>query len=223
MTVNVNYIIRSFDENFAQIEVEVEGFDSPFAIDLPIDDDGNLPTGSVLDSYIRGFIPMFILERKAKIAEGITNATDISSLVVTPPLPEPPVITFEQKKLKKKMDVEALLDQKTYAGYRHDFGEPHGTLTLQTREADKTNWLAVAQVASIMISQGHGNTSIGSVRTAENINVTMTASDALNTMLSMQGQQKGLLEYSWYLKDEIINSTTESQLNNINIEANWPS
>jgi hypothetical protein len=82
----MNYKITAFDETNAQITLKVENF-PPVAVDLPIDQNGNLPTGDELYNYLRGFIPTWHLERQEKIAQGIANAEEIAALVE----PETPV------------------------------------------------------------------------------------------------------------------------------------
>jgi hypothetical protein len=66
------YKIVNFIESTGQIEIECEGMQGKFAIDLPIDN-GKYPEGDQLDNYIRGFIPTWLIERSQKIKSGVNN------------------------------------------------------------------------------------------------------------------------------------------------------
>lgn len=81
------YIIRAFDENFGQLEIEYSGI--TFAYDLPIDENNNYPTGEELDRQIKLVLPVWHEERKAKVAAGVNNAAEIKALVVPRPVVEP--------------------------------------------------------------------------------------------------------------------------------------
>jgi hypothetical protein len=54
---------------------------APINIDLPIDENGLYITGTALEDYIRGFIPVWHFERLEQIKVGIANATEIQALV----------------------------------------------------------------------------------------------------------------------------------------------
>lgn len=76
------YKVLSFDEAVGQITVSVDGF-NPMAIDLPLID-GAYPVGTELDTYVMGFFPSYVLDRKAQIAQGVANAAEIAALVEAP-------------------------------------------------------------------------------------------------------------------------------------------
>lgn len=78
---DIQYKIRAFDVERAQITVDVEGLPSELVIDLPLDEAGNVPEGVDLDSYIMGFIPVFELERNQRLAKGVANAEAITSRI----------------------------------------------------------------------------------------------------------------------------------------------
>jgi hypothetical protein len=117
-------------------------------------------------------------------------------------------------------------------GYSHDFGGSNGVHVLQTREIDYVDWLSVAAVAQSMVSAGNGaSTFPGKIRTKNNINLIVTAAEALAAMLSMQAYIANLREYSWALKDDIIAITDNAELSNIDkisainavdIATGWP-
>jgi hypothetical protein len=81
----MDYRITRFIEDTAQVEVVYNNL-PPFMIDLPVDENGNVPFGDALDNYIKGTLPIWHFDRLAKLANGVTNAALIRSIVQ--PLPE---------------------------------------------------------------------------------------------------------------------------------------
>ena len=81
--MSTNYKIRSFNQTTGSIVVEFMDFPL-FNVDLPVEN-GRYPEGEVLDTYIRGFLPIWVVERKQVIQAGISNAEAIAALVE--PLP----------------------------------------------------------------------------------------------------------------------------------------
>lgn len=131
---------------------------------------------------------------------------------------EPPAATRESV----NEAIDALWQVKHESGYPHDFGAPYGVKVLQTRESDQPFWLALAQVASIMVAQGNGASSCGAIRTADNTNVPVTAAEALAAMLGMQAYLGAILAYSWSLKDQVASAADMQALDSIDITAGWP-
>jgi hypothetical protein len=80
--VTTNYKIVNFNEATAQIFVRYSDFPL-ISIDLPIDQDGNVPVNEQLDLYIKGFLPTHEIARKQQCLKGITNANAIRTLVET--------------------------------------------------------------------------------------------------------------------------------------------
>lgn len=130
----------------------------------------------------------------------------------------PPAATRESVKAA----IDALWQVKHEAGYPHDFGAPHGVKLLQTRESDQPFWLALAQVASIMVAQGNGASSCGTIRTADNTNVPVTAAEALAAMLGMQAYLGAILAHSWSLKDQVTDAEDMDAVLAIDINDGWP-
>lgn len=81
---DIQYQIRAFDEANAQLIVEFDGMPL-VAVDLIIDENGNVPEGEALDSAIRQYMPTWHMERKRKLESGIANAEAIKALVVPSP------------------------------------------------------------------------------------------------------------------------------------------
>jgi hypothetical protein len=76
------YKIRKFCEFSASISIEVEGYHSLIAIDLPLDKNNNVPVGQELDNYINGFIPYSYIEREKQLKnKPVTNADIIKKMV----------------------------------------------------------------------------------------------------------------------------------------------
>jgi hypothetical protein len=77
----MSYKIISLDKSTGQVVISVDGF-SPMAIDLPLDENNMIPTGQALDSFLLGYVPHSLIDRKKKIEEhGIPNINEIESLV----------------------------------------------------------------------------------------------------------------------------------------------
>jgi len=68
----LEYRIVDFISDSGQIVVECVGLDYQVTIDLPIVG-GQYPEADALDTYIRGFIPNWVVDRSIKIKNGITN------------------------------------------------------------------------------------------------------------------------------------------------------
>lgn len=79
------YKIINFNAATGQLVVEWHPDFPRVAIDLPIDDNNQFPTGEALDTYIRGFVPVWELERIEKL-KSVTNADAIAALVQKPSL-----------------------------------------------------------------------------------------------------------------------------------------
>ncbi len=82
----MDYKIIRANPATAQIEVEfllLSGY--VVSIDLPIDESGAVPVGQELDTYIKGFLPYYLVERNAKLSAGISNINDLMQHVATPP------------------------------------------------------------------------------------------------------------------------------------------
>jgi hypothetical protein len=84
--MNKEYKIRAFDKLNAQVVIEYENL-PPMAIDLPVLDDGHLPTGGELDTHIKSFLPVWHVERLEKIKLGV-NSDDVAAIEnLVEPLP----------------------------------------------------------------------------------------------------------------------------------------
>lgn len=88
----MQYKITAFDPATAQVRLEFEHGFAPITVSLPIDSNGNVPVGPELDFYLRGFIPVWEIERQEALKNGVSNAAAISSLLQPSDIPPPPTI-----------------------------------------------------------------------------------------------------------------------------------
>jgi hypothetical protein len=128
-----------------------------------------------------------------------------------------------EAKEAKRAAVNSIRDEKLALGYPHDFGQPHGVKTLDTRtEIDRTNWLGAGQLYSAQIAEGNGAVVGATLRTSDNTNITLAFQDALNVILSMGVYTGSILSLSWSLKDQLEAAPDHSALAAIDITAGWP-
>jgi len=99
--------IISFDEATCQVVVYVEGL-APYAVDLPINEDGSTLEGDDLEQYLRGFYPSQYFDRKEKLKNGIKNAESVRAKVR--PLP-PTELSDEQLANEARLQRSILLAQ----------------------------------------------------------------------------------------------------------------
>ena len=132
--------------------------------------------------------------------------------------------TLAEKQTETTAAVDRLCAEKMAAGYLHDFGTG-GAHTLQTREDDRPNWLAVlvAAQAKIIAGQGTANLPPG-IRTLDNTVVPVTANEAQAAMLGMQAHLAAVLARAWALKDAANSATTPEALALVEADINngWP-
>lgn len=83
----IDYKIIDINTARASICVKPEGFD-PFWVDLPIDENGNVPDGADLELYIRGFLPIGEIQREQQLNKGVKG---MDAIQVTPLPPTGPV------------------------------------------------------------------------------------------------------------------------------------
>lgn len=134
---------------------------------------------------------------------------------------EPGNISIDQRKEDMISRVNQILDQKRTVSFEYNFPEPYNTLKLQTRDSDLTNWLSVAQTAANLVNSGNPDVIYDTIRTEENVNVELTASEALAVMTALQEHLSSIIKNSWVLKDSIRSATTHSQLDLIDLNSGW--
>jgi hypothetical protein len=111
------YIIREFIEETGQLIVEVPGYPWPLSLDLPLDENNNLPTDQDLHLYINGMIPHSYLDRKEKLKNPIPNVDKIKALIEPWPViskpeePKPKVVHTIQSLSDEFAEFQQLLDE----------------------------------------------------------------------------------------------------------------
>ena len=133
-------------------------------------------------------------------------------------VPEPRPLDDRKGAMRRRVNERT--NVATAAGYEHDFGAA-GVHRLQTREEDRPNWLALAQVATIAISQGGADQVISSIRTEANDTIPVTAQVALDAMLGMQQHIGQIMSHGWGLKDAIEAAGDHAALDAIDVDAGW--
>ena len=129
--MTTSYKIINFNEAAGQITLRVDDL-APILVDLPIDDDGNLPTGELLAQYLSGFIPTWHFDRQEKLTKGIANANAILALVEPEPIVQP---TTEQIANGMREDRDELLAASDWTQ----------TLDAPFTETEKTAWVTYRQ------------------------------------------------------------------------------
>ena len=76
----MDYKIVEFNELTGKIVVTLNDF-APIEIELPVDENGKVPVGDELATYINGFLPHSYIQRKELISNGIANIDEIKALV----------------------------------------------------------------------------------------------------------------------------------------------
>ena len=104
------YKIIGFSKETGAITVLFDEKMAPLSIDVPLNEDGLYITGGELDTFIKGFIPTWHLERVNKIAAGIANDGDIEALVEKLPVVE---VSPEQPTPGVSTDVDQWQQQET--------------------------------------------------------------------------------------------------------------
>jgi hypothetical protein len=96
----LEYRVVDFIASSGQIIVECVGLNYKVTIDLPITD-GKYLEGKELDTYIRGFIPTWVVDRSMNIKNGISNEDYFHALVNK---------SEEEKQISKENEIRARRD-----------------------------------------------------------------------------------------------------------------
>jgi hypothetical protein len=101
-----DYTLSSFDETTGQLIVSFKDY-SPISIDIPIEAGAYL-SGDNLHAYIKGFIPVWDIERKALVSTRPTVPPDLAGLCMAYlPEPEP---TYDALRAKEYPPVTDFID-----------------------------------------------------------------------------------------------------------------
>jgi hypothetical protein len=104
------YKVLSFNENTGQLIIEFAQGLAPLSVDVPIEN-GLYITGEELDTYVKGFIPTWHLERQSQINSGVANANTLKALVEqTAAVEVPTTLTPEQQQAEANAKMWAELE-----------------------------------------------------------------------------------------------------------------
>jgi len=92
----LTYKVLNFNENTGQLVIEYAQGLAPLSVDVPIQN-GLYITGEELDTYVKGFIPTWHLERQAQITAGVANANELQALVEETASVELPVTATQEQ------------------------------------------------------------------------------------------------------------------------------
>ena len=145
--------------------------------------------------------------------------SDADDAALYPPSPSP---TLEQYRTAWRLAVDARRDTILIGGFSHDFGAPNGVKVLQTREGDETNWLTLQNSCIAAVMAGQGATVGAVIRTADNVNISLSYADGLQVMLAMAAWGAAVYAASWKLKDAIAAVADQAGLDAIDITIGWP-
>ena len=123
----------------------------------------------------------------------------------------------------KSAAVDARRDAILTGGFSYDFGAPTGVKQLQTRDdRDARNWLTLQNSCTAAVMAGQGATVGAKIRTADNVNVSLSYSDGLHALLALAAWGAAVYAVSWTLKDAIAAAIDQAGLDAICTTSGWP-
>lgn len=113
--MTIEYKIIGFNEVSGQIIVRYRDL-APIAIDLPIDDDNNIPVGEALHTLISNALPVWHFERIDKLNAGLKQeqVAEIKALIQEEPAVDTPVVDPQIE--LKQLIFEVLVEQNLIQG-----------------------------------------------------------------------------------------------------------
>lgn len=117
--------------------------------------------------------------------------------------------------------IDAKRDRMLTAGFTYDFGGDVGSKTLQTRESDRINWLALHSMAMTLTNGGNPNTPM-TLRDAQNALISVPARKVVSCMFDMGVRLSAIYAAAWSHKDFVRLQTTVSGIKSRDIDAGWP-
>lgn len=126
-------------------------------------------------------------------------------------------------KAQKLAQIASKLDDVLSSGYAVPSTISTGLAgkVLQTRESDRTNWLASQAMYSAAIAAGHGADQIAVFRAADNSVSPITANEGAAVLLAMAAWGASMTRHSWTLKDAVSAATSAAAVAAIDETAGW--
>lgn len=107
-------------------------------------------------------------------------------------------------------------------GFPWDFGGDIGVNHLQVRNNDdRTNWLTIHGACVAALMGGQGDVLGVEIRTLENNTAIMTFMQAFNMLNAMTAWGQTIYTPAWKAKDAIRATTTQEELDSIDIPSYW--
>lgn len=99
----MEYKIIGFSKDTGSLVIKFDPNMAPISVDVPLDEQGSYIVGEALDTYIKGFLPVWHLERIAKIKNGVPNEGQLESLIEEDTFPAPASTISEEEIANQKM------------------------------------------------------------------------------------------------------------------------
>ena len=132
-------------------------------------------------------------------------------------------IPLDSLKSQKISRIEAKLNQLLCGGFTvpSSISTALAGKVLQTRDADRTNWLTSQAMYSAAIAVGHGSDEIAVFRAADNSVTTVSANEGAAVLIAMAAWGATVTHHSWDLKDAVAAATTAAAVAAIDETAGW--
>jgi hypothetical protein len=125
-----------------------------------------------------------------------------------------------------KAERQALANAKRQAVFDAGYDPGEGPLAghcLQLRGPDdKANWILARDDARDAVEAGHGDVPAVTVRTMDNVNVTLTPNQFLSALAGLNAWGRAVMAHSWALKDQIDAASDAAAVLAVDIDTGWP-
>lgn len=164
-----------------------------------------------------GWIPFTASENDVeRHGRDLFNAAKTSAAAYSAPLE-----SLTAAKARVSSEIDAARDQLIGAGLQYSFPDTTGTIQLR-KEADFRNVQGVASTGQALIMAGDTTTTI-SFRDEENVNHSLTGSQAVQLGLAVSGFVSAHYAAAWAHKDAVAELSTAADVQQYNYSINWPS